>query len=87
MRAFILLAFLVCCSSHAFAAMDKDSCVTKIKAAYTARTGQAMTDGAFNVVVDICKGIIDEIVANAKVQTGIPVSNITFLTTAQGTIQ
>lgn len=40
----------------------------KVEAAYTARTGKTMTDGDFQVLLDLCQGIIDELVANADVQ-------------------
>lgn len=49
-------------------AMDKDAMKAKIKAAYNARTGLTMSEGDFNVIVDLCQGIIEEIIANAEVE-------------------
>jgi len=48
-------------------AMDKDSMKTKVKAAYNARTGLTMSEGDFNVLIDLCQGIIEEIIANSVV--------------------
>ena len=49
-------------------AMGKQPMKDKIKAAYNARTGLNMTEGDFNVLIDLCQGIIEEIIANAVVQ-------------------
>lgn len=49
-------------------AMDKDAMKTKVKAAYFDRTGQTMSDGDFNVLVDLFQGIIEEIIAGAEVE-------------------
>jgi tRNA A37 threonylcarbamoyladenosine dehydratase len=77
----------------AIGAMSAASCKTKVKAAYTARTGQTMNEGTFNVLLDLCQGIIDEIKANAELTAaeaaaGIPVSTSTGsgATTAPGTV-
>lgn len=48
-------------------AMDKDAMKTKIKAAYNARTGETMSEGDFNALIDVCQGIIEEIIASAVV--------------------
>jgi hypothetical protein len=64
----------------------------KVEAAYLARTGQAMEAGLFNVLIDLCTGIVLEIQQNAKVTAGIPVSTTggptaqTGSTTAEGVI-
>ena len=49
-------------------AMDKQAMKDKIKAAYATRTGNAMSEGDFNVLIDLCQGIIEEIIANAEVE-------------------
>jgi len=49
-------------------AMAKQSMKDKIKAAYNTRTGLNMTEGDFNVIIDVCQGIIEEIIANAVVE-------------------
>lgn len=54
--------------SPAFAVLSAASCKSKINAAYTARTGKTMVDGDFNVLIDICQGIIDELRANGDVK-------------------
>lgn len=88
-----LFVILIIAGEPALAAMSADSCKTKIKAAYHARTGEEMAEGQFNAIVDLCQGIIDEIKANAQVQPGIPVSTTgtatsqSGATTAPGTIQ
>ncbi len=88
------LIFFASLSSQA--AMTASGCKEKIRAAYQARTGKTLDDGSNNVLIDICKGIIDEIQANAKVQVGIsvnipstssPGSPSTGVTNSQGTIQ
>jgi len=48
-------------------AMDKDAMKAKIVAAYTARTGKTMSEGDFNAIVDLCEGIIQEIISGAVV--------------------
>ena len=48
-------------------AMNKNSMKDKIKAAYNARTGGTMSEGDFNAIIDICQGIIEEIIANSVV--------------------
>jgi hypothetical protein len=55
-------------------ALNPASMKSKIMAAYTARTGMSMTDGAFDVLIDVCTGIVQEIVMNGTVVTGIPVT-------------
>ncbi len=47
--------------------MDKAALKTKIKAAYNSRTGLTMSEGDFNVLIDLCQGIIEEIIANSVV--------------------
>ena len=49
-------------------AMDKDAMKTKIKNAYFTRTGEIMSEGEFNALIDLCQGIIEEIIANAVVE-------------------
>lgn len=75
--------------------MSASSMKSKVEAAYFARTGLAMQDGVWDVLIDLCTGIIGEITANAKVVTGIavsipstntPGSPSTGATSAQGTI-
>ncbi len=39
----------------------------KVKDAYFARTGEQMSEGTFNALIDLCTGIIEEIQANATV--------------------
>lgn len=48
-------------------AMDKQAMKDKIKAAYNTRTGKTMSEGDFNVLIDLCQGIIEEIIAGAVV--------------------
>ncbi len=43
----------------------------KIKAKYFDRTGKAMTEGDFNVIIDVCGGIIEEIIAGAEVEVDV----------------
>lgn len=92
MRSYVFLV-LVIWASESFAAMSAAACKAKIRAAHLARTGQVLDDSANNNLLDLCQGIIDEITADAKVQTGIPVSTTggptaqTGSTTALGTIQ
>ena len=40
----------------------------KIKTAYNTRTGKTMAEGDFNVLVDLCTGIILEIIEGAEVE-------------------
>ena len=47
--------------------MDKTAMKNKIKAAYQTRTGLTMSEGDFQVLIDICQGIIEEIIANSVV--------------------
>lgn len=54
--------------------MDKDAMKTKIKAAYFARTSDAMNEGDFNALIDICQGIIEELIAGAVVTTTVSVN-------------
>lgn len=49
-------------------AMDKQDMKDKVKAAYNTRTGNTMSEGDFNVLIDLCQGIIEEIIANAIVE-------------------
>lgn len=90
---FSLMFFFSFCSH---AAMTASGCKEKIRSAYQSRTGKTLDDGSNNVLIDICKGIIDEIQANAKVQVGIsvnipstssPGTPSTGSTNSQGTIQ
>ncbi len=55
-------------------AMDKAAMKDKIKAAYTTRTGLSMSEGDFNVLIDICQGIIEEIIANSVVTGSVTVT-------------
>lgn len=48
-------------------AMDKQAMKDKIKDAHFNRTGNNMTEGDFNALIDICQGIIEEIIANSLV--------------------
>lgn len=48
-------------------AMDKTGMKAKVKAAYASRTELAMSEGDFNVLIDLCQGIIEEIIANSVV--------------------
>ena len=64
-------------------AMDKVEMKAKIAAAYTLRTGEVMSEGEFNALIDICQGIIEELLANAVIE----VSGITpGVGTANGVI-
>ena len=47
--------------------MDKNAMKAKIKAAYNTRTSKTMTEGEFNTIIDICQGIIEEIIASSVV--------------------
>jgi hypothetical protein len=49
-------------------AMDKQSMKDKVKQAYLARTGELMTEGAFNALIDLCQGIIEELLEEAVVE-------------------
>ena len=49
-------------------AMNKQLMKDKIKTAYAVRTGKSMSEGDFNTMIDICQGIIEELIANAVVQ-------------------
>jgi len=48
-------------------AMTDAGMKAKIKAAYNSRTGLTMTEGDFQVIIDLCKGIIEEIITNSLV--------------------
>ena len=48
-------------------AMNKDAMKAKIKAAYAVRTGKVMAEGDFNALIDICQGIIEELLAGAVI--------------------
>ena len=48
-------------------AMDKDSMKARVKAAYNTRTGKTMSEGDFNALIDVCQGIIEELLANAEI--------------------
>lgn len=48
-------------------AMDKDTMKIKIKQAFFDRTGELMSDDD-SALIDICKGIIEELLANAEIQ-------------------
>lgn len=52
-------------------AMDKQAMKDKIKAAYNTRTSNTMSEGDFNVLIDLCQGIIEEIIANAVVEVNV----------------
>lgn len=47
--------------------MNKDAMKTKIKAAYNTRTGLNLSEGDFNTLVDLCQGIIEEMIAGATI--------------------
>jgi hypothetical protein len=49
--------------------MTSASAKAKIKAAYQSRTGNTMTDGDFEAIVDVCEGIIQELIANMVIQS------------------
>ena len=89
----VVLIVTILFATPSFAALSASSCKAKIQADHLSRTGQALDDSANNNLIDICQGIIDEIKADATVQSGIPVSttgsatNQTGATTATGTIQ
>ena len=54
-------------------AMNKTTMRTKIKQAYFDRTGEVMSDTEL-ALLDVCQGMIEEIIANAEVTvTGITV--------------
>lgn len=55
-------------------AMDKDAMKAKVKAAYNARTGETMSEGDFNAIIDLCQGIIEEIIANSVVTGAVTVT-------------
>ena len=55
-------------------AMDKQQMKDKIKAAYNTRTGLTLSEGDFNVLIDLCQGIIEEIIANSEVTGTVTVS-------------
>ena len=59
-------------------AMDKNAMKAKVKAAYLTRTGLTMSEGDFNVLIDLCQGIIEELIANAVVEvTGVQTGSST----------
>jgi len=67
-------------------AMDKTAMKNKIKAAYLARTTNVMSEGEFQVLIDICQGIIEEIIASAVVNTTVTVTGVqTGISSASGT--
>ena len=51
--------------------MDKAAMKAKIAAAYNARTTETMSEGDFNALIDICQGIIEELIANAVVEVNV----------------
>ena len=52
-------------------AMDKTTMRTKIKQAYFDRTGEIMSNQEL-VLLDVCQGIIEELLANAVTEVVIP---------------
>ncbi len=52
-------------------AMSDSAMKSKIKAAYNLRTSNNMAEGDFNVLIDVCAGIIQEIIAGAEVEVTI----------------
>lgn len=54
-------------------AMNKVAMKAKVAAAYNARTGKTMTEGTFNALIDICQGIIEEMLASAEVEVSVTV--------------
>lgn len=90
-RAFVLgliLSLVLFAFEHrAHALMSASSCKSKIMADYASRTGQTMTDGTFNTLVDICQGIIDEITADAELTVAICAAGIPVSTTGTATAQ
>lgn len=54
--------------------MTAASMKAKIKAAYQARTGLQLQEGAWNALIDVCTGIVEEIQQNAIVNQGISVT-------------
>lgn len=56
-------------------AMTKEAMKAKIKAAYNTRTGLTMSEGDFQVLIDICQGIIEEIIANSVVTGTVTVTS------------
>jgi len=74
-------------------AMSANSMKAKVEAAYLARTGQAMAEGTWDALIDLCTGIIQEIQANGVVNVGIAgevtsgaASGATTVTTGTGGI-
>ena len=53
--------------------MNKAAMKTKIAAAYNARTGKTMTEGDFNALIDLCQGIIEEMLASAEITVSVTV--------------
>jgi hypothetical protein len=48
-------------------AMAKETMRDKVKSAYNARTGKTMTESDLDALIDLCQGIIEELLANAVV--------------------
>lgn len=65
-------------------AMSASSMKSKVEAAYLARTGQTMAPGAWDALIDLCTGIIQEITANSVVTVN---SGISVATTGSATAQ
>jgi hypothetical protein len=54
-------------ATPAFGAMTEAGCKAKVKAAVQAETGATVTEGTFNVLLSLCKGILDEIKQNGEI--------------------
>lgn len=48
-------------------AMDKTAMKARVAAAYNTRTGLTMSEGDFNVLIDLFQGIIEEIISESVV--------------------
>lgn len=53
--------------------MNKQAMKDKVKAAYFARTGELMTEGTFNAIIDLCQGIIEEMIEGAVIDVTVTV--------------
>ena len=53
------------------AGMTKEQMKTNVKEAYAARTGKTMSDGDFNVLIDICQGIIKTMLDDAVIEVDV----------------
>lgn len=57
-------------ATPAFGAMTEAGCKAKVKAAVQTETGATVAEGTFNVLLSLCKGILDEIKQNGEVMPG-----------------